>query len=163
VPGKLGSRCGRARWYGRFSFQDAVARTRTIMPRRTVAGSYASVAGVRRRSRWPPRRQGYTSGRSWRPAVSGSQAVQACYARSALGPCHNGRAWAWAVTNGRPRFRGTAGRGPFGSSTWDNPNGRFGLWSRRSGEFALGLPAEPRRARLAFSRSGATRFGTVLS
>src|SRR5919109_4536607 len=30
-------------------------------------------------------------------------------AQSALGPCHHGRARAWAVINGRPRFRGTAG------------------------------------------------------
>jgi hypothetical protein len=52
---------------------------------------------------------------------------------SALGPWYNGRARAWAVTNGRPRFGGTAGRGPFGSSSWDNADGRFGLWSRRSG------------------------------
>jgi hypothetical protein len=57
--------------------------------------------------------------------------------RSALGPCHNGRARAWAVTSGRPRFEGIAGRGPFGSSSWDNADGRFGLWSRRSG--ALGV------------------------
>jgi hypothetical protein len=54
------------------------------------------------------------------------------YARSALGPCRNGRVRAWAVTNGRPRFGGTAGRGPFGSRSWDNADARFGLWSRRS-------------------------------
>jgi hypothetical protein len=40
------------------------------------------------------------------------------YARSALGPCHNGRARAWAVTNGRPRSRGTAGRSPFRLAAW---------------------------------------------
>jgi len=54
-------------------------------------------------------------------------------ARSVLGPCHNGRARAWAGTNGRLRFGGTTGRRPFGSSSWDNVDGRFGLWSRRSG------------------------------
>jgi hypothetical protein len=59
--------------------------------------------------------------------------VKLRYARSALGPCHNGRAQAWAVTNGRLRFGGAAGRGPFGSCSWENAEGRFGLWSRRSG------------------------------
>jgi hypothetical protein len=73
---------------------------------------------------------------------SGSQLSKLCCAGSALGPCHNGRARAWAVTNGRarawavtnghPRFGGTAGRRPFGSSNWDNAGGRFRLWSRRS-------------------------------
>jgi hypothetical protein len=54
-------------------------------------------------------------------------------ARSALGPCHNGPARAWEVTSGRPRFGGTAGRGPFGSRSWHNADTRFRLWSRRSG------------------------------
>jgi hypothetical protein len=66
------------------------------------------------------------------------------YARSALGPCHNSQARAWAVTNGRPRFGGTAGHGPFGSRSWDNADGRFGLWSRRSGfESYPRLPFRP--------------------
>jgi hypothetical protein len=54
-------------------------------------------------------------------------------ARSVLGPCHNGRARASAVTNGRRGFRGTAGRWPSRSRSWENADGRFGLWSRRSG------------------------------
>ena len=54
-------------------------------------------------------------------------------ARSVLGPCHNGRARASAVTNGRRGFRGTAGRWPSRSRSWDNADGRFGLWSRRAG------------------------------
>jgi hypothetical protein len=54
-------------------------------------------------------------------------------ARSALGPWHNGRARASAVTNGRPLCGGTAGHRPFGSSSWDNADERFRLWSRRSG------------------------------
>jgi hypothetical protein len=62
----------------------------------------------------------------------GAKLCKPRYARSALGPCRNGRARAWAVANGRLRFGGTAGRGPFGSSSWDNVDGRFGLWSRRS-------------------------------
>jgi hypothetical protein len=70
------------------------------------------------------------------------------YAWSASGPCHKGRARAWAVTNGRPRFGGTAGRGPFGSSSWDNADERFGLWSRRSLRWRFGSP----RLRTAGSR-----------
>ena len=62
------------------------------------------------------------------------------YARSALGPCHNGRARAWAVTNGRPRFGGTAGRWPCNSRSWEDAEGRFGLWSRRSSTVALNSP-----------------------
>jgi hypothetical protein len=84
-----------------------------------------------------------TRKRSWscawsslsRPLRTGRVGVKLCKrrcARSALGPCHNGRARAWAVTDGRPRFGGTADRGPFGSSSWDDAGGRFRLWSRRS-------------------------------
>jgi hypothetical protein len=51
---------------------------------------------------------------------------------SALGPCHNGRVRASAVTNGHQRFGGLAGRLPSGSCSWDDAGGRFGLWSRRS-------------------------------
>ena len=54
-------------------------------------------------------------------------------ARSVLGPCHNGRARASAGTNGHQGFRGTAGRWPSRSRSWDNADGRFRLWSRRSG------------------------------
>jgi hypothetical protein len=54
-------------------------------------------------------------------------------ARSALGPCHNGRARASVVTYGRPWFGGTAGSGPFGSSSWAKIDQRFRLWSRRAG------------------------------
>jgi hypothetical protein len=54
-------------------------------------------------------------------------------ARSALGPCHNGPAWAAAVANGRQRFGGTAGHRPRSSCSWDDAGGRFRLWSRRAG------------------------------
>src|SRR5919198_3301712 len=64
--------------------------------------------------------------------MAGVKLCKLRYARSALGPCHKGRARAQAATNGRPRFGGTAGRGPFGSSSWDNGDERFGLRSRRS-------------------------------
>jgi hypothetical protein len=60
-----------------------------------------------------------------------------------LGPCHNGRAGAWAVTNGRLRFGGAAGRGPFGSSSWENADERFGLWSRRSSTVVLNRANTP--------------------
>jgi hypothetical protein len=74
--------------------------------------------------------------------------------RSALGPCHNGRARAGAVTNGRPRFGGTAGRGPFGSSSWDNADERFRLWSRRSGVRVRSISALiPATHRPCFARS----------
>jgi hypothetical protein len=67
-----------------------------------------------------------------------------CVSRATLGPrwgpCHNGRAWAWAVTYGRPRFGGTAGSGPFGSSSWANIDKRFTLWSRRSSTVAVYSP-----------------------
>jgi hypothetical protein len=53
--------------------------------------------------------------------------------RSALGPCHNGRVRASAVTSGHRRCRGTAGRRPSSSRSWDDAGGRFGLWSRRAG------------------------------
>jgi hypothetical protein len=78
---------------------------------------------------------GASLSRPLRTGRLGAKLCKPCYARSALGPCHNGRAWAWAVTNGRPRFggtAGTAGRRPFGSSSWENADGRFRLWSRRS-------------------------------
>ncbi len=52
--------------------------------------------------------------------------------RSALGPCRSGPERTSVVINGRQRFGGTAGRWPFGSSSWDNADERFGLWSRRS-------------------------------
>jgi hypothetical protein len=52
--------------------------------------------------------------------------------RSALGPCRNGRARASAVTHGRQRFGRTAGHRPSRSSSRDDAEGRFGLWSRRS-------------------------------
>jgi hypothetical protein len=61
------------------------------------------------------------------PLRTGTAGVKLCklrYARSALGPCHNGRARAWAVTNGRPRSRGTAGRRPFGLSSSDDADAR---------------------------------------
>jgi hypothetical protein len=54
-------------------------------------------------------------------------------ARSALGPCRNGRARASAVTSGHRRLRGTAGAHPSRSSSRDDPDGRFRLWSRRAG------------------------------
>jgi hypothetical protein len=77
------------------------------------------------------------SPRTSRPPLPGGR-------RSALGPCHNGRARAWAVTNGRPRFGGTTGRRPFGLGSWDDADGRFGLWSRRSG---FESPRSPTAAR----------------
>jgi hypothetical protein len=51
-------------------------------------------------------------------------------ARSALGPCRNGPTRPSAGTNGP---RGTAGRRPSCSSSWDDASVRFRLWSRRSG------------------------------
>jgi hypothetical protein len=53
-------------------------------------------------------------------------------ARSALGPCRNGRARAAAVTNGRQRFGRTAGHRPSSSGSWDAACNRFRLWSRTS-------------------------------
>jgi hypothetical protein len=53
-------------------------------------------------------------------------------ARSALGPCRNGRARASADTSGHQRSRITAGRRSSGSGSWDDASRRFGLWSRRS-------------------------------
>jgi hypothetical protein len=82
------------------------------------------------------------------PVRAGRVGAKLRYARSALGPCHNGRARAWAVTNGRPRFGGTAGHEPFGSSSWDNADERFRLWSRRSAaESSPRCPTTLRRVR----------------
>jgi hypothetical protein len=66
-------------------------------------------------------------------AAAGGAPSDCQLARSALGPCRNGRARASAVTSGRPRFGGIAGRGPSRSSSRDDADGRFRLWSRRSG------------------------------
>jgi hypothetical protein len=64
------------------------------------------------------------------PSVSATSARgKFCWARSVLGPCHNGRAWAAAVLNGRQRFRGTAGHQPSGSCSLDDADRRFRLWS----------------------------------
>ncbi len=51
-----------------------------------------------------------------------------------MGPCHTGRAGASAVTNVHAHSRRNAGRRPSGSGSRDDARGRFGLWSRRSGD-----------------------------
>jgi hypothetical protein len=83
----------------------------------------------------PPRSWELRLGITVETTENGTAGVKLCklrYARSALGPCRNGRARAWAVPNGRPRSRGTAGRRPFGLSSLDDADARFRLWSRRS-------------------------------
>jgi hypothetical protein len=49
------------------------------------------------------------------------------------GSCRNGRVRASAVTSGRCRFKGTAGRQASELRTCDDAGSRFGLWSRRAG------------------------------
>ena len=51
-----------------------------------------------------------------------------------------------AVTNGRQRFRGTAGRWPCSSSSWDDASSRIRLWSRRSRR-EFGAPGRASRHR----------------
>jgi hypothetical protein len=79
------------------------------------------------------------------------------YARSALGPCHNGRVRAAAVTNGRQGSRGTPGHRLCSSCSWDDAGGRFGLWSRRSGRRRRGS----RRAATGVRNDGGRRPETV--
>jgi hypothetical protein len=67
-----------------------------------------------------------------RHVVQGAQPVD-LRARSALGPCRNGRVGAAAVTGGHQRFRRTAGHRSSSSRSRDDARGRIRLWSRRPG------------------------------
>jgi hypothetical protein len=132
-----------------------------IMPGRQASpkGCHASLAAM------PPRQvvaAGWVSpnrqlGRLWPyKGIPGSPVPQP-WDRAPLnwvraGPCRNGRVRAAAVTNGRQWFRGTAGRRPSDSCSWDDASGRFGLWSRRSGirvrSLVFPIPAADGRAAL---------------
>jgi hypothetical protein len=120
-----------------------------------AAGYHKAPGSLTRKRLWDPRLVVTVETTENRRA--GDKLCKPLYARSALGPCHNGRAGAWAVTNGRPRLGGTAGRGRFGSRSWDNADERFRLWSRGSGS----APSGSRQAATGVRNDRGTRPQTV--